>query len=997
MKTKIITFLMALGLVLTGCGSNGGTPGGVSPEPIPEGDVFFTAKNKLYEHHNYTVKVTTTVAEDEQSPYVDRFYNINNKAYYSVNSEYPLFYSGIIYQKNQGYVGFDLVINGDEVVPNNFYSTDAHKSVSDIYTYAIERVLNGTFMKEGDKYSCSEVDPIAVMVGLSGFDTTYISAPNKIYATVVNEQLVITSDFTLWYIDPSTVEKVVQDGKVTVEFENINSTHNTAIEAYIDNPSTVFIPQEEWSNENKEKFNSYFNERIPPFPTGVSYSFKVGEYYDGYAQEKYAIAEDYVCGDISSSYGETLRENGFTKVDDYHYVIEQIVSSGSMKETYYVDMVFTGPNEVYSGNRTVGYYFPNGVFTIKYRYKIKPTEDINSIAKLNTHIFKSKARTILPAFPDNGEIDRITNFEDRTAYANQYYSPEERAYLFVTSVSSLIVKLHASKANALLFVDRLETALATKGFNKNSDTRYGQISFVDEKQSKVVITDPNYQGNTQEGIVYNYPGYMQLQIVIYNAYGEIIDPSEVLDKIVVTNQTVDYHVGDTFKFDGIVTAEYQSGDTKVVTPSSVTTPDMTTAGDKIVTVTYIEDGQKKTTGYTIHVTYPDSPTAKTILYASGFNHEAVAHIDLENSVLPNRAEPGSLVTMTVAVEDGYKFECFYPNDEPGDVWEQFYDEPKRTKTVTFTMPDYSFEMILITKLDDGSPDPIYPVRMELSGYTTTYHEYDEFSFDGTCTIVYEDGHSSTVTPIVKNYPNMTQLGKQEVVLEYTENYVTVRASYEITVTERPVTPKYQINKATFEGGNIANLKVNGSAKSEAEEGDRVTFNVSVNSGYTLNKVYYEYNGNKTYITPGLSGAYSFLMPAADVTIGAEITAPTIMQKLDGTFAFQVDDHNIYEFNFNASNRTGTYTRTRSNSGGEDVWSVNFTYSYSAGKVTLTLVDFASGSDNTSFAVGYRLFASGTKGATNTSLSINEEGNTITLSLFKSSSTTDTESHSFYKD
>ena len=353
--------------------------------------------------------------------------------------------------------------------------------------------------------------------------------------------------------------------------------------------------------------------------------------------------------------------------------------------------------------------------------------------------------------------------------------------------------------------------------------------------------------------------------------------------------------------------------------------------------------------------------------------------------------------MTVVVEEGYKFECFYPNDEIGDVWEQFYDEPKRTKTITFTMPDYSFEMILITKLDDGTPDPIYPVRMEISGYSTEYHEYDEFSFDGTCTVVYEDGHSSTVTPIVKNYPNMTQLGKQEVVLEYTENYVTVRASYEITVTERPVTPKYQINKASFEGGNIANLKVNGSAKSEAEEGDRITFNVSVNSGYTLSKVYYEYKGIKTYITAGLSGAYSFLMPAGDVTIGAEITAPAIMQKLDGVFAFQADDHNFYEFNFDASTRTGTYTRTRSNSGGEDVWTLNFTYSYSANKVTITLVSFVGSADNTSFAVGYRLFSTGEKGATNESLSINEEGNTITLTMFKSSSTSDTECHSFYKD
>ena len=75
-----------------------------APEEIPEGDVFFTAKNKLYENHNYTVKVTTVVEDDSDSPYVDRFYNINNKAYFAVNSEYPTFYSGFIYQKGQGYV-----------------------------------------------------------------------------------------------------------------------------------------------------------------------------------------------------------------------------------------------------------------------------------------------------------------------------------------------------------------------------------------------------------------------------------------------------------------------------------------------------------------------------------------------------------------------------------------------------------------------------------------------------------------------------------------------------------------------------------------------------------------------------------------------------------------------------------------------------------------------------------------------------------------------------
>ena len=1018
MKLKNITFLVLLSFVASGCtlpwqkkddGSKGDpskgdkTPSGEVPEEIPTGDVFFTAKNKLYENHNYTVKVTTAVENDESSPYTDRFYNINNKAYYAVNPEYPIFYSGFIYQKNQGYVDFDLDIEGDEVVPSNFYCTDPAKSVSDIYTLSIERVLNGKFMKEGQKYSCSVKDPIAVMVNLSGFDTTYITAPSKIYATVdASANLTITCDFEMWYIDETTVEKVTEKGNVKVEFENINQTHNTAIESYIENPTTVFTPRLGWSSDDRKEFSSYFNERIPPFLEGSTYSLKVGNYYDGYNQEKFAIAEDYYCGDISESYGALLKDGGFTKVDKYHYEMKQIISSGSMEETYYVDMVFTGPNEPYSGDRTVGHYFPNGVFTIKYRYKTKPTEEINSIAKLNTHISKSKARTILPAFPDNGEISSITNFEDRTSYANQYYSPEERAFLFVTSVSSLIVKLYATKANANAFIDALTPLMEAKGFVKNIDSRYGQISFIDDKQSKVVFTDPNYEGAPEEGTQATYPGYLQLQIVIYNNYGEIVDPSEVLESITISGQTTSYHVGDRFKYDGITTAHYQSGDTKVVIPSSVSEPDMSTAGDKAVTVTYIEDGQKVTRGYSIHVTYPDSQTAKTILYSSGFEHEAIEHIDLENSVLPDRAEPGSQVTMTVAVEDGYRFGCFYPNDEIGDVWEEFDGGVMPTQTVTFTMPNYSFEMILIVELDDGSPRPDYPLRMEISGYTTEWYEYDDFSFDGTCTVTYESGESANVTPTITSYPNMSQQGTQTVRLEYFESGVTVKASYEITVTERPPTPTYAITKESLDGAQITNLIArSGTGTSQplssVEEGSTVTFNVTVDSGYTLNRVYYVFNGVKTTVTAGFSGKYSFVMPAGDVSIGVETTPPAILQNLNGTFSAQVDDHNIYEFYFNSSTRTGTYTRTRTNSGGSDVWSLNFSFSYSAGTLTLRLTSFVGSADNTSFAVGYRLFTAGEIGSTNTSLVMTGENNIITLTMYRSSSTTDTESHSFYKD
>ena len=60
-----------------------------------------------------------------------------------------------------------------------------------------------------------------------------------------------------------------------------------------------------------------------------------------------------------------------------------------------------------------------------------------------------------------------------------------------------------------------------------------------------------------------------------------------LSSIAWTGYTTTYTVGDVFKADGTVTATYSDGSTKDVTSeASFSTPDMSTAGKKTVTVTY---------------------------------------------------------------------------------------------------------------------------------------------------------------------------------------------------------------------------------------------------------------------------------------------------------------------------------------------------------------------------------------------------------------------------
>ena len=84
--------------------------------------------------------------------------------------------------------------------------------------------------------------------------------------------------------------------------------------------------------------------------------------------------------------------------------------------------------------------------------------------------------------------------------------------------------------------------------------------------------------------------------------GYVPGPTATLESIAVSGQKTVFTVGDTFTFGGKVTATYSDGSTKDVTASAtVSTPDLSTAGTKEVTVSYTENEDTKTTKYTITV------------------------------------------------------------------------------------------------------------------------------------------------------------------------------------------------------------------------------------------------------------------------------------------------------------------------------------------------------------------------------------------------------------
>lgn len=88
-----------------------------------------------------------------------------------------------------------------------------------------------------------------------------------------------------------------------------------------------------------------------------------------------------------------------------------------------------------------------------------------------------------------------------------------------------------------------------------------------------------------------------------------------LSSIAWTGYTTTYTVGDVFKADGTVTATYSDGSTKDVTSeASFSTPDLSTAGAKTVTITY----EGETTTGEITVKDSASPGGETVTYTALF-------------------------------------------------------------------------------------------------------------------------------------------------------------------------------------------------------------------------------------------------------------------------------------------------------------------------------------------------------------------------------------------
>ena len=91
------------------------------------------------------------------------------------------------------------------------------------------------------------------------------------------------------------------------------------------------------------------------------------------------------------------------------------------------------------------------------------------------------------------------------------------------------------------------------------------------------------------------------------------------------NVTKTFNVGDTFTYAGlVVTAHYSDDSSAVVTPTSISTPNMSIAGQKTITVTY----QGKTATYTITVNAPVATSITATVNKTFYVGETITKSDI---------------------------------------------------------------------------------------------------------------------------------------------------------------------------------------------------------------------------------------------------------------------------------------------------------------------------------------------------------------------------------
>jgi len=140
-------------------------------------------------------------------------------------------------------------------------------------------------------------------------------------------------------------------------------------------------------------------------------------------------------------------------------------------------------------------------------------------------------------------------------------------------------------------------------------------------------------------------------ILVTYSYDTVVSSTLSSISLNTSNVQSEFYVNDTFDYSGlVVTAHYDNGTEDIVTPTSVSSPDMTCTGEKTVTVSYTEGTVTKSADYTINVIEKPITSISATIEKSYHPGDIISIDDIyvENDL-------GEEVASFEFADDGYQF------------------------------------------------------------------------------------------------------------------------------------------------------------------------------------------------------------------------------------------------------------------------------------------------------------------------------------------------------
>lgn len=282
-----------------------------------------------------------------------------------------------------------------------------------------------------------------------------------------------------------------------------------------------------------------------------------------------------------------------------------------------------------------------------------------------------------------------------------------------------------------------------------------------------------------------------------------------------------FAVGDAFNYtDLVVTANYSDCESKTVTPTSVSSPDMSTTGNKTVTVSYTESGTTKTATYTI--TVEAAPEYTVTFMNMGDTHDT--RTGTAGSAISAVSEPTACT--------GYTFEGWSTSQYAVDNTVT----PSLSTPTTIPVGGVTYYAVYSKTEGSGSSS-----TSEITASTTLVSG----STSGYTFATGKNGGSSN--------PTYNSTGRD--VRLYAKNQITISASNTIT--------QIVFNLSTQGEKRLAPIKASEGTIATQNLGDKkVTWTGSATS------VTFTVGGNATYGSDGASKAGQLCFTSVDITSGS---------------------------------------------------------------------------------------------------------------------------------